>query len=959
MYLFVDDSFAVDDSGITSYEGPPRYDDDVVDELLDLHSFGDAAAFDSRTNRFEAEKNDGDMNRLESTICVHRVLPGILKRINGFSLYLRLLPVFLESTKVLPASAHLVKSVASKFLLKWLSQYEHEYRQWSAAISLGLISSCLHVTDHEQKFKNISVLIEVASFSKSTLVKGACGIGLGFSCQDLLTRVDSGSNNQSGKETYNMQETELLRKIIRTLVEMIYQLGGSSDDILKKLKEYFPLETDDFSTEVKLLSEDIDHLGEDAFAVAGPLIGLGNSLSAIYRAGAYDAVLLLKDLAISWIPDVNDTCFLSLGACLALPTIVSFCLRVEMIDHTELGRLMSGFTELISKLSSVERSDTFHQSLLVASCAGAGSLLSIVSNAGLNSLEVEDVKRLLALFRRTYSSPYPPFVHLGGMLGGVNAMGAGAGTLFDQKVATQELSHVLGPLLLNHVLEAESTSLIQEIFLVAQSHDDPQSQQLAAWAISFLRHSVFSREHTNGESAVHSDPGAPKAVSQGFSEDSLVMKLSMWLMQMNYSTPGSCVNIRTIALALRCLSRAPRLPSMDWGAVIRRCMQYGGEVAEMPSQDAKGTLRENCFSFLLSHASQSDSLPGILDGLYDLARFKTLELNLQSLVLMKTADLLKTFSSSRLVKLFTDMAEFLYWLVSSDRYDHDGRTSLRVSCWKGLGICLDEPALETRDYARNLENCMEVLFIMLPWSHSGDTVYKKNSKLEWDEAIRCLGKARQSWLSDLLLISDENFKEENEFLDALKKVQAKAALVRIGSIPLSELAKLKAFILNINSEVIWNILVEVSLTLQHSDLSVRRQWLVDSAEILCETCYPSTALRFLGLLSGSSCKYMPILSADRLSVLSDLPTTLSSLLAGTSWEIVAETVASYIWKSTERIYDWVRSVERSACSQHIDGSENEMAVFLLQVMHRTCVSLIEYLPADKQLRLANMVVKDD
>ncbi|KAL6551467.1 hypothetical protein OROGR_007621 [Orobanche gracilis] len=860
---------------------------------------------------------------------------------------------------VLPASAHLVKSMASKFLLKWLSQYEHEYRQWSAAISLGSISSCLHVTDHEQKFKNISALIEVASFSKSTLVKGACGVGLGFSCQDLLTRVDSGSNNQSGKETYNMQETELLRKIIRTLIEMIYQLGGSSDDILKKLKEYFSLETDDFSTEVKFLSEDIDHLGEDAFAVAGPLIGLGNSLGAIYRAGAYDAVLLLKDLAISWIPDINDTCFLSLGACLALPTIVSFCLRVEMIDDTELGRIMSGFTQLISKLSSVERSDTFHQSLLVASCAGAGSLLSIVSNAGLNSFEVEDVKRLLALFSRTYSSPYPPFVHLGGMLGGVNAMGAGAGTLFDQKVATQELSHVSGPLLLNHVLEAESTSLIQEIFLVAQIHDDPQSQQLAAWAISFLRHSVFSREHTNEESAVHSDPGASKAVSQGFSEDSLVMKLSMWLIQMNYSKPGSCVNIRTIALALRCLSRAPRLPSIDWGAVIRRCMQYGGEVAEMPSQDTKGTLRENCFSFLLSHASQSDSLLGILDGLYDLARFKTLELNLQSLVLMKTADLLKTFSSSRLVKLFIDMAEFLHGLVSSDRYDHDGRTSLRVSCWKGLGICLDEPALETRDYARNLENCMEVLFTMLPWSHSVVTVYKENSKLEWDEAIRCLGKARQSWLSDLLLISDENFKEENEFLDALKKVQAKAALVRIGSIPLSELAKLKAFILNINSEVIWNILVEVSITLQHNDLSVRSQWLVDSAEILCETCYPSTALRFLGLLSGSSCKYMPILSADRLSVLSDLPTTLSSLLSGTSWEIVAETVASYIWNSTERFYDWARSVERSACSQHIDGSEKEMAVFLLQVMHRTCVSLIEYLPADKQMRLANMVVKDD
>lgn len=62
---------------------------------------------------------------------------------------------------MLPSSAHAVQSMASKFLLNWLSQYEHDYRQWSAAISLGLITSCLHVTEHEQKLKNITALLEV------------------------------------------------------------------------------------------------------------------------------------------------------------------------------------------------------------------------------------------------------------------------------------------------------------------------------------------------------------------------------------------------------------------------------------------------------------------------------------------------------------------------------------------------------------------------------------------------------------------------------------------------------------------------------------------------------------------------------------------------------------------------------------------------------------------------------
>ncbi|XP_068501333.1 protein RST1-like [Phaseolus vulgaris] len=62
---------------------------------------------------------------------------------------------------VLPPSVHTVKSAASKFLLEWLLQHEHEHRQWSAAISLGLISSCLHVTDHEQRYHNITRLLEI------------------------------------------------------------------------------------------------------------------------------------------------------------------------------------------------------------------------------------------------------------------------------------------------------------------------------------------------------------------------------------------------------------------------------------------------------------------------------------------------------------------------------------------------------------------------------------------------------------------------------------------------------------------------------------------------------------------------------------------------------------------------------------------------------------------------------
>lgn len=275
-------------------------------------------------------------------------------------------------------------------------------------------------------------------------MKGACGIGLGFSCHGLLNRVDSGPNTQSEKETYRNQEIELLRKIVKTLVQVTDQLSGSSTGILEKLASYFPLGTDDSSSsKVEVLDEDIDHLEEDIWGAAGPVIGLGNSLGAIYRAGAHDAVLYLKSLIISWIPSANDlfqkhggeiTCLpeLAVGACLSIPTVVSFCHKVDLIDDIELKNLVRNFMELISGLLSVEQSDNFLRNLLMTSCVGAGSFLSIVLNSRLPSLKEEQVKGFFELFRRTYSSTHLPSVRLGGMLGVVNAMGAGAGTLIQQ-----------------------------------------------------------------------------------------------------------------------------------------------------------------------------------------------------------------------------------------------------------------------------------------------------------------------------------------------------------------------------------------------------------------------------------------------------------------------------------------------------------------------------------------------
>ncbi|KAK4712605.1 hypothetical protein R3W88_007118 [Solanum pinnatisectum] len=878
---------------------------------------------------------------------------------------------------VLPASAHTVKATASKFLLDWLFQHEHEYRQWSAAISLGVISSCLHLTDHKQKFENINALLKVASVSKSTLVKGACGVGLGFSCQALLARAAAADDAHLGKETHKIEEAELLRKIIRTLSQMISQFTPSSADVLETLSASFPLGSDNLNSNLsgEFLGSLSENLEEDVWGVAGLVLGLGNCVGAMYRAGMYDAVLNVKALLISWIPHPTEVTtmskdheiLLSVGSCLAVPTVMAMCQRFELIDDAELEHLLSCYKELISELLSIKRFDTFHQSLLMASCLGAGSLVGVVLNVGLHSLKIEHIKELLLLFRKSYSNSNPPLIHLGAMLGVVNALGAGAGTLIEPHPLSsshsssdqKEASYISGPLITNAVLEPDLTALVQEMFLVAQNSDAHQLQQHAAWAISFLRQYLWVKDLQNDESTSENDSVGSKTVSQSFPEDSTVMKLSMWLMHLNYLGTGDVSHVNTVSCVLRCLSHASRLPPLDWGAIIRRCMRYESQVAGLLAQDItfeRGNLREECLLFSLSHANQFDPLLSFLDELCDIPRLRVLESRLQFFLLSHLADLVKIFSGSRIMKLFEDVAELLSWSTCSESCDPLEKITFRISCWRGLKLCLDESSHHTQDYKSSMEKCMEFLFTLLSSSHTDGPCQGKSFE-EWSEAFRCLENAQQGWLLDLLKVSEVNFTVANSLsFETVKKIQAIAKLVRSGSLPLTVLGKLKACLLDCRSQDIWDALTEVSITVQHAEGNAKRQWLIEALEISCITRFPSTALQFVGLLCGSCCIYRPVLIVDKFTVLSDLPVTLTSLLSDSSWMVVADSVVSYLWALTERIYEWNKQLKGGCDTQCIDKSENDLACFLLLVMHQACVSLKDHLPSEKQLQLANMVV---
>ncbi|KAI3970453.1 hypothetical protein MKX01_024100 [Papaver californicum] len=894
---------------------------------------------------------------------------------------------------VLPPSAHAATTTASKFLLKLLYQYEHEHKQWSAAVGLGLVSGCLHSTDRKHKYLIISGLLKVAYSSKSSLVKGACMAGLGFASQDLLTRAEV-ADVANSEDTNRLMEFNLLGKIVTAFSLMICQLSPSSAECLKSLCGFASPGTDDPDTD-KSVSHftDGNYLEEDVWGVAGVIMGLGHSVNVIYRAGGNDSVIKLKTLLKSWVPHVNPVVqssricsaeseiMLSIGSCLALPTVVAFCQRVELIDDNELNCLVNGYKDLISELLSVKKSGIFHESMLMASCIGAGSLLSCILDEGVHSMRSENVNSLMELCQRCYSNTYPPTVHFGAMLGVVNALGASAGALtpisskpsrLQADHGNMESSFVRGPILSNAVCEPLCTSLIQEMFLVAQDSKDQQLQKYASWAVSFLRHQWCADDLKNGS---QSDSNQFKLVSQSFLENSGVWKLCTWLADLNYSQEqeGTITHVNTVDTVLRCLLFAPRLPSLDWGAIIRRCMRYEDQVSAKLFPGAtlkKGTLREGCLQFALAHANQVDSLLYFLDELTDLSRFRTLELNLQTCLLCHLAELIKIFAGSRLSKLFDDMADYFSSVVSSlQTYNPHQKSLLRVSFWKGLYRCLNEASNDSPEYVVNLEKCMSLLFVMLPVLHFHPSlrVDQVNSIQEWSEAVRCLGKTRQSWLMNTLEVLETGQVQGVFSTELVKKIQARTRLVMTGCIPWSELGKMKFYILNSELVDVWDVLVEVVAALQHADGSTKRKWLVDAMEISCMTKNPSTALHFIGLLGSSFCKYMPLLVMDPETVLSDLPITLPSVLSNSSWKVVAESVVVNLWVSTQRVYDWAKWLATNAGDnevtlrqpqQHpIDTSENGNAIFLTRLLHETCVSLKDYLPLDKQLRLANMVLQ--
>uniref|UniRef100_A0A0E0BXQ2 DUF3730 domain-containing protein n=1 Tax=Oryza meridionalis TaxID=40149 RepID=A0A0E0BXQ2_9ORYZ len=709
----------------------------------------------------------------------------------------------------------------------------------------------------------IGALCLVISKTESYLVKGACGLGLGYCCQALLARADNAADSEL-EATTQLTERASVEEILHTLTTSLVQLCPFSCYSLKKLSICG-------IKSLEGMEEKYVSLEDDPWAVAGLVLGLGNSVVSLYRLGAYEAIIEVKNILISWIPEVDsssllfdeeDSALLCMGSCLALPSVLAFCQKVELLND-DLDALFNRYTSLATNLLSLKKSGTIFQNLLMAVCIGAGSFLSSILNDGVHAMKFTDVKDLLDTLKHIYTHPYPPLVHLGGMLGTVNAFGAG------------DLTGIC-------------------------------------------------RQPTNS--------------------------------QIKHEKPDSMVSTSTVATVLRCLSKAPRLPSIDWGVIVRRCMNVEAHIPDMLTNhhDPK-LLREECLYISLAHASHISPLLHFIDDLTDLSRFRRLEINLQSILLQYLSTLMKLFSLSRLDKLSEDLTEYLYSPTSLYLdYSSEQRSMLRTSFWKGIRECLVEDVSEESSGFSCIKKCIQSLSPLLSLHKDGQPEFIE----EWSAAIKCHTVAQKGLLGDMLQVEISSSFSELEHIDVAKKVIIRARMCSSGCGSVDELGNIKTTILRTRLDgVWWNVLVEVAGALYYADSRMKKQWLLDALDIGCVTAHPSTVLHFVGLLCGSCCIYMPLLIVNPINVLSDLPVTLPSFLSSSIWDDLRNSVADKLWLLTVRIYTWAEQLTHSvglARHDHIHGSEAEMAIFLANILRCTCVAVEDHLAVEKKLKLANL-----
>ncbi|BFI25408.1 hypothetical protein MPTK2_1g20850 [Marchantia polymorpha subsp. ruderalis] len=922
--------------------------------------------------------------------------------------------------KVLPALSHGIAQEISVFLESRLLQDGHEHMQWSATLALGIVATCLHATDWKRKSEVIQILLKYAGASDRGIVRGACGLALGFICQGLL-RGENGSKSLAGLAGVSRQrEMEALVQIVLSLVQLTSETCPLAEPSLSNFLGLLRSEVIAKERLTKTFTpEEGPKLEEDDFwAVVGLVWGLGSSVTGLEQLCCPLLVSSLTEVIISWISicatekseemgsiqgleqrNVSKS-FLAAGACLALPTCLNVSSRLEILTE-KVDSILQKIQSLIQVATKPENSailESWPSPLFAALYIGAGNAFATCLQDGSHSLRLESLESLVSCLQEGVKEPkFGSLAQLGATIGISNVLGGGVALLKARSNRMQD-SHfpsklqvggahqlmISRPLLHEASCEDYVSSVIKNLLDISKHEQDSRLRSHAGWALAFT-HNSFNGGYENqaSQSSISNELSSQSAYHmrslQDFPEDSTLRQICSKLIDYNPANVSVSMSVlpQTVVSLLRCLQKAPRLPALDWGALVRRLFRQSllqhtaGEEECAESERSKQSnimetengIRQHCILFAVAHAQQVPALARFLDELCELSRLSTLQPSLRNLLMRNLVQLQRIFSDLRFKQLLGDVQEYLCnpsgigGSLLENVEDNDVQsTSFRVNVWQGLTSFFSNSSLEESGKADEviscLEECMIVLINLLPtlsWTSKKSSISKEAVDEEWSVAVACLGKTRKTWLLHALEVHISNQLEPQQVSDStMKAVFARCQLVAAGCLSIADLKSCRTLITNQRPSA---LLVEVSWAAKRTTLEEKREWLLDVLATAFVSPFPTTALILMALLASCWSTDALLLPLDPTWAIVDLPLTLPSLLSQPGW---ASTLEAFVYRFPELLDRLISMLDRNELESTYFVHETLSPSLLLSVLRRTCAGLKNYLPIETKLKLANL-----
>lgn len=825
-----------------------------------------------------------------------------------------------------------------KYLESHLAQDGHEYLQWTSAIALGIVARCFPATEWRLKSDITRCLLQCLHKSDRDIVRGACSMALGFLCQSLIGTNDVGDSVSNLIGRTREEEMSILSVILEDIINRLSHLCPAMLNHLQKIGSYdlrLPGQKSQRFYFEQITGE--PQRDEDCiWSVAGLAMALGSSVIAIERAGMPTLVSLITELLIQEISTFDSKLHIeaalsfSIGSFIALPTCLESCLRLELLSE----KVEYCLQKVKSILSHCKDDGSFPAPLIMAASIGSGNLLATILCHGTHAVPLEDIHELLNSLKSIAGGQTSAISSLGGFIGLANSFGSGAALLAplrQHRVHVQRATSTMGrimeerlitnPLLYESSCEELMQNLVQELMGSALHASDASLRSSAGWSLALMRKASVQEndiEHTfHVQFSTSSHKSYPAISLSSFPKDSTLYLLCSWLLNLGKMLESSAFPYSTAISVLRCLQRAPQLPLLDWGTLIRQIMHKmateqapSGESVDTSSQHVamQDNVCKELLLFLLAHAEKLPILQPLLDELCDLSRLISLGPFLSGLLMLHMASVSSIFSESRMERFFIDCVELISRVCrlqdSEPPLPKTLYTQLKINFWKGLALYvtqLNKQSKETSEAKKHklflrVEKCLEV-FDDLPLVvsvHDHDQTLELDSQLlyeEWSAALNCISQASKEWI---LKITEFEWKQPPMTKDNVKAAHKAffimSQMVARGSLPPSVLMRPVQCLCNQEASRNFQQFLWATFALEGISLQEKQGWLIESIETAFLLKNPDTALLFFALLTSSWSMYASVLHMDSEAALEDLLFTLPSLLSEASWITISNSI---------------------------------------------------------------------